>query len=159
MSNLTLIPQYIGRLYDVLAYRDGTSSGEVELDQHLVDTGSGGEICTGIQKLAQRYLLELLTETGSMQYQPVRGCDFMIEARSGYWQSSLDVNSSFSSAKVDIAANLRAEESLEDSDDEKYKDAELINVQFVPGYANITIRLTSQAGSTREFITPIDIVV
>ena len=56
------IPKYIGRSIDVLAFRGGQRAGDVLLEQSLADQFSTGEICTGLQKLAQRFILALLTE-------------------------------------------------------------------------------------------------
>lgn len=153
------ITQYIGRTVDVLAYRNGMPSGEVQLTADLADELDSGQIGTGIQKLAQRFLLELLTEKGSMIYLPTRGCDFMRQARLGSWQTVMDIMSSFSASLVDIKENLITEQSSSDPTDEQFSDAELVNVTLNAGSATIYVRVVSAAGTARTFITPITVTL
>lgn len=135
---------YTGRLIDVLAYDGAIARGEVLLDQTLAQPAESGKICTGIQKLAQRVLLELLTERGTMMYLPDRGTNFMYEARTGCFRTQLDIYGAMSRALVDVRRNLRLEESSSDSDDERYKTAEIIQVVYTPGEAKIWVRVHSQ---------------
>lgn len=153
------IEQYVGRTVDVLAYRGGTSTGERLLSQSLLDENDNGEIATGIQKLAQRFLLELLTEKGSIQYLPNRGCNFMYEARTGAWQTSLDVMAAFSAALLDIKENLQSEQSSSDPADEQFSDAELVSVSLTGDTASIVVRVVSAAGTSRVFVSPLQITV
>ena len=154
------IEDYVGRKIDILAYYTGeTGTGEVKLEQTLVPEGTGGVVTTGIQKLAQRFLLELLTERGSMTYTPTRGCDFMKEARLGYLRTPLDVMASFSAALTDIKRNLRLEDDDDDSDDEKFASAEVISVSLTGGSASVHVKVISQAGSTRTVIAPLAVTI
>jgi hypothetical protein len=153
------ISDYVARTVDILAYKNGTSAGTQRLAMELAREGDSGEIITGIQKLSQRFLIELLTETGSMQYLPLRGCGFMREARLGLWRSPIDVMSAFSAALLDIRENLQSEESTDDPVDERFSDAELLAVTLTGGNASITIRITSLAGVSRKFIAPLKITV
>ena len=153
------ISDYVGRTVDVLAYTGGTAAGERRLSMALATAGDSGQICTGIQKLAQRFLIELLTEQGTMIYLPLRGCGFMREARLGMWRSPLDVMSAFSAALLDIKENLQLEEASTDPDDERFFDAELVAVTLDGSEASVTIRITSLAGTSRKFIAPLKITV
>lgn len=153
------IESYTGRSFDLLAYPGGTSRGSAQLTAALASETSSGQITTGIQKLAQRFLIELMTEKGSMTYLPLRGCDFMRDARLGYWRSVLDVMASFSASLIDIKQNLQAEESVDDDDDERFSDAEVVAVTLEGDSASITIRVTSLAGTDRTFITPLSITL
>jgi len=151
------INQYVGRTIDILAYQNAPGTGEVLTVQALAQESNDGQICTGVQKLAQRFLLELLTETGSLAYQPERGCQFMIDARMSLFNSQYDVLASYSASLVDIQKNLQAEESLSDPADERFRNAEAVSVNFSPGSASITMRVTSMAGTSREVIAPLDV--
>jgi hypothetical protein len=153
------IQNYSGRSVDILAYSGGRPNGKVLLLPELAQEEASGEICTGIQKLAQRFLLELLTERGTMVYLPARGCEFMQDARLGRWQTSLDVMASFSASLLDIKENLITEESGDDPDDERFADAELVAVSLSLGTASVTIRVSSQAGTSRMFIAPLSVTV
>lgn len=152
--------KYVNRTADILAYQVDPSDGMQEAVQSLTGDGQhSGKITTGVQKLAQRFLLELLTERGSMPYNPERGCGFLTDARRGVFQSQLDVFTSFSSALVDIRRNLRLEELASDPEDEKYASAEITQVIFSPGFAAVYVKISSVAGSTRTVIAPLDTVI
>ena len=154
------IQDYVGRKIDILAYyTDETGVGEVQLEQKLAPQGTGGLITTGIQKLAQRFLLELLTEKGSMIYNPTRGCDFMKEARLGYLRTPLDVMASFSAALSDVKRNLQLEEKATDSADEKLASAEVLSVNLVGDKASVSVQILSQAGTTRTVVAPLAVMI
>jgi len=154
------ITDYIGRKIDILAYyTDETGIGETKLEQTMTPTGTGGVITTGIQKLSQRFTLELLTERGSMIYRPTRGCQFMREARLGYLRTPLDVMASFSASLTDIKRNLQLEESESDSSDERFASATVISVSLTGGNASVYVQVTSQAGSTRTVIAPLAVTI
>src|SRR5688572_29365121 len=111
---MSSVLQYVDRTVDVLAYHGGKAQGTVLLEQALALDGTSGKITAGIQKLAQRFMIELLTEKGSLKYLPNRGTDFMIDARAGRLQTSQDVFASFSAAVVDLKTNLQVEEDEEE---------------------------------------------
>lgn len=154
------IQDYVGRTVDILAYyTEETGVGEVQLKPELSPQGTGGLITTGIQKLSQRFLLELLTEKGSMLYLPTRGCDFMKEARLGYLRTPLDVMASFSAALSDIKRNLRLEEATTDSADEKLASAEVLSVSLSGDKASVHVQVLSQAGTTRTVVAPLAVTI
>ena len=153
------ITDYTDRTVDLLAYQGAPGVGEVLTVQALAQSTNSGQICTGIQKLAQRFLLELFTETGSIAYLPTRGCQFMEDARLGLFSNQFDVLASFSASLVDIKRNLQSEETESDPNDERFSDAEAVNVVFQPGSAAITVKITSLAGTSRQVIAPLTVVL
>jgi len=154
------VQDYVDRTVDMLAYQGGAvMGGEVLLTPTLASADNSGQITTGIQKLAQRFLLELLTEKGSMVYQEQRGCSFMEDARLGLLHTALDVLASFSASLVDIQTNLVAEETLDDPGDERFDSAEIINISFSGDSASIRVRVRSAAGISRDVIAPLNITI
>lgn len=152
--------QYIGRTVDVLAYRGANvHGGEARLTKQLVGDGDGGEITTGIQKLSQQFLLELLTVKGSVFAEPERGCSFMADARSGAWRTVTDVFVSFAAALADLETTFDRLDDETAPDDERYADAEIIAVTLAAGAASVSIRVTSQAGDSRVVIAPLSVSV
>jgi len=126
------------------------------LSQDLLRTGEGGFVCVGIQKLAQRWLIEFLTIRGSMKYKPDRGCDFMQEVRSQALRTEQDVYAAFLASRRQVANNLRAEDLEADPADERYADAELLSVVIRPDRTMVlTVQITSAAGTTRQVILPL----
>jgi hypothetical protein len=149
------ISEYAGRTSDVLAFDGMKQQGDVRLTQELVAPGESGALTTGIQKLAQRFLLELLTEKGSLLYDPDRGTFFITKFRMGLMQTSQDLYSSFSSAVADAKIQLSQEESDQDPLDERFSDASLLGASLLGDQASLSIRLTSQAGDSRVVIYPL----
>jgi hypothetical protein len=149
------ITDYIGRTVDLSIFQGSRPEGDVLLDQSLVgDTDSGAAI-TGINKLAQRFLIRLLTEKGSIPYLPNEGSEFMYEARTGHFQVVSDVYAAFSASVVDIRRSFLAEEITGEPADEQFEKAELLNVTLSGGEASVLIKLTSRAGTSREYIAPL----
>ena len=144
---------YIGRTFDVLALRGAERTGAVLLQQTLFDGTSSGEVCTGVQKLAQRWLLALMTIRGSMPYRPELGTDFMLTAKHGF-QTETDVILSFNIAMVLVERQLQNEEDASWHDEDRYARAELISLTLTATTLSMQIRVWSRAGSAREVILP-----
>lgn len=149
------LQDYATRRYDLLAFEGVKPDKESQLNLLLFSANNSGQICTGIQKLAQRWLLEFLTERGSMLGKPKRGCDFMRLVRTGRLRNQTDVFYAFSYAETVVRRNLREEETDAMPNDERIASAEPISISFLPGYAQLRLEITSLAGSTRELILPV----
>lgn len=149
------VSTYIGRTVDLLAFDDMDLLREVKLTQAIVKPGESGALIAGIQKLVQRFLIELLTVRGTLLYLPARGTDFMLEGRLGIWRTTNDLEQSFYSAIADLRDNLVLEESDDDPADEKFGAATLISASFIQGEVVIRVLLTSQAGISREILLPL----
>lgn len=149
------VADYAGRTYDVLAFRGAAARGEVRLDQSLFGADAAGTICTGIQKLAQRFVLELLTERGSLPYSPARGTTFMTRLRQGRLRSEADVFVAFGFALNDLELSLTAEEAGTDPDDERFASASLDKVFIEPGVVVLHVTVLSRAGTARKVILPV----
>ena len=164
------LSDYINRKYDYLALRNTTGAGNRRLGLELFNANTSGEICTGVQKLTQRWLLEFMTEDGSMPGLPRRGCGFMRLARQGRFRLPINVQAAFSAADLKIRRNLRLEDAVDTPDDERFGSAELLNVAVLPGYdvnsqsgtgavfLTLSVRINSRAGTSREVIVPIEII-
>jgi len=157
MADTGNITQYVGRRFDLLAFRGAARDGVQLLTQSLFDTESSGQVITGIYKLAQRFLLEFLTEKGSLQYAPERGTEFMTKLRQGFLQSDQDVVIEFNFALVDITQNLVSEEESFGTmpDEERFDKAELLNFTILSDLLQLRVQVTSLAGTSREVILPI----
>jgi len=153
------VDQYIGRSVDMMAFDGMQATGDRQLIQTLVVPGGSGALHTGIQKLAHRFLIELITVQGSLQYLPARGTPFMTDAFRGAWRTAADVQSSFSLAKFIAKQNLQGEESPDDPDDERYADAEMLNIFIEADSVSISVRVISLAGSSIDIIFPIRVNV
>ena len=149
------LQDYADRKYDYLAFRGVSVDGDTKLGLALYSEDTSGQICTGIQKLAQRWALEFLTEQGSMPGKPERGCDFMTLVRQGRLRTQFDVISAFNTANLFVTRNLRNEETDAMPADERFATAEILSVAVLPGYVNLRVMISSRAGEARAVILPI----
>lgn len=146
---------YDNRVYDFLALQNVQASGEQLLGLELFTPTNSGQICAGVQKLAQRWLLEFLTENGSMPGRPDRGTRFMRLVRQGRLRTTPAIAAEFSFAAYEARINLQNEENATWPDDERLGDVRLTSLAFLPGYAKLYIQIVSRAGETRDVLLPI----
>lgn len=152
------VRDYVGRTVDYLAFDNARVTGDALLNQALIQPGQTGALITGIEKLVQRFLLELLTEQGSMEYQPNRGTFFMTALRYGMVQTSGELFAEFSTAELDVREKLRLEEDfVNDPADERYAEAVLLSASLSGDTATLSIRVSSVAGESRTVIYPLRI--
>lgn len=158
-TNRGTIDQYLGRTVDFVAFQGLQATGDRPLTMSLTELNQGGLVVTGPQKVAQRFLLEFLREKGSMPLRPAGGTDFITEARLGYLRTAIDVTGAFARAVVDIKSTLSGEESDSDPDDERFADATLEGVSVTGTNAVLRVRIATRAGTSRDFIFPIPVMV
>jgi hypothetical protein len=149
------ISDYKNRKYDFLALYNINLLKETKLDLELVKSGKPGQIATGPQKLAQRWLLEFLTERGSMPGLPDRGTDFMTLVRQGQLRTEAAVLAAFQFAAYDARVNLIREENETWPNDERIGPVTVQSIAFLPGYAQIKFIIESRAGAARVIILPV----
>ncbi len=167
------LKDYAQRKYDYLALQNVQLKGDNQLGMELFNADTSGKICAGVQKLAQRWLLEFLTETGSMPGLPTRGSIFMQLARTGGFRTRRNVETAFAAADMDITRNLRQEETTDMPADERFGAATLVSAAVMPGdlevfdqsafeastsavYLNITVKIISAAGTDYTIIFPVE---
>lgn len=149
---------YANRKYDYLALRDVKPVVNAKLGLELFNGQDNGQICTGIQKLSQRWLLEFMTEVGSMPGLPNRGSGFMTAARQGRILNALEATAAFESAAIAVRRNLQNEETQEMPADERFLSTELLAVAILPGYLQLRVKINSLAGDDREVILPVAVL-
>lgn len=155
---MTTVADYVGRRFDLLVLRGAEPVGDILLRQTLFDQVSSGDICTGIQKLCQRWVLEFLTIAESMRFLPRRGCSFLAQARQGTLRTELDIIQAFLISSLAVTANLRGEETSAMADDERFDRADLTGITLAPGQFSLHIDIYSLAGTSRRVILPVDTV-
>lgn len=150
------LADYASRKYDYLAFRNVSTTGDAQLGLALYDGDTSGQICVGVQKLAQRWALEFLTELGSMPGLPARGSAFMTLVRRGALRNQADVIAAFNTEDLYITRNLLNEEYDGMPNDERFAAADLTSVAILPGYMNLHVMITSRAGDSRAVIVPVE---
>jgi hypothetical protein len=151
------VTAYADRQIDMLAFH-GAGIGISELvEMVLVGENDSGFVIAGIAKLAQRFLIELLTEQGSIPYDPVRGSTFMIDLRLGRVRTTLAAETSFYLALAQTKLQLQLEETEDMPDDERYGRTNLDSIILDPA-DTLKLRLTlfSLAGTGVTLLLPIE---
>ena len=117
-------------------------------------TASGGSTVEAEGKLVQRFVMELMTEKGSLLYLPYRGSSFVSSIKYGVASTS-DIKGAFALALMDVAANLKSEESDTDDPAERYAGARLNGVILDGDEASLDITLASASGETNKLLLPL----
>ena len=151
------LTDYKDRTIDVAAYQGWEEGADKQVTQALVLPGNPGAAIAGIEKLAQRFLIELFTEQGTLVYLPERGTTFMTEARIGAWRTPGDVQSSFGTASIQLLNNLKSEESATDPADERYESSQLLSVSILGADVTMSVKITSAAGTSRVVLLPLNV--
>jgi len=156
---MSTVVDYIGRTVDVLAFQGAEPGAEVLTTQSLFSGNAGGAVVTGIQKLSQRFLMELLTESGTIAYLPDRGSLFMARLRQGRLRNRIDARTAFTAAVVQVRRNLRNEETDDTPDDEAFGGVELNGLSVTGDKLTLRITLRSLAGTSRQVILPLTVAI
>lgn len=147
--------QYIGRVFDMCALRGATPAGRTELRQTLFETESAGDVCTGVQKLAQRWVMKFLTIAGSMKFKPSEGTEFVLLYRRGLLRDESELQSAFIIAAVQVRNSMLAEETDSMHPEDRMGNATLEHLFVSNNYVALTVNITSLAGISRQVILPI----
>lgn len=151
--------EYTNRKVDLLAFQGPRIPGRnAQMTQSLFNGTDGGMVVAGIDKLIQRWLIEFLTEVGSLLYLPERGSTFMRDARLGRLQTEADIETAFLFAATDVDRNLKNEEDDTWFDDERLDAANLLSITLTPQQVSLNIEIRSLAGDSRRPIVPVNIV-
>lgn len=143
------------RTYDLAAFVLPARSGDVA--EQLLAGGDGGALVTGVLKLAQRFVVVLLTRRGSLPLLPERGTTLLDELASGRATTTQDVHAAFASAVGEAARQLRALERADDPDDERFADATLDRVGWDGAGPQLWVTLRSLAGAARQLVLPVSL--
>lgn len=142
---------YAGRNSDLLILHAPGQVGQMSLSLNP------GRIATGIQKAAQRWLLCFLTVKGTVVGDPDYGSSFITELRHSNAADESNVAKAFGAASEEVMIWL--DNNLSDlPDDEKIIEAKLLNYSLSEDTATLRVLLTTLAGLSREFITPLSVV-
>jgi hypothetical protein len=143
------------RQYDILAF-DTDDALPVALMEGTLGVGGDGRLVTGIKKLAQRFLIELLTDSSSVAGASDRGNDLIWKLRNNLLQTPAEVFSEFNIAMVSVSQVLTEQDVVEDlPNDERFLFAQLTKLVLQPGKVELNISLSSAARATRSLILPI----
>lgn len=151
------VQDYLGRSLDVVALSGATLRSEVQLQPTLLGGDhAGGEVCTGIQKLCQQWVVEFLTARGSCRFVPRRGNQFLPRLYAGTIQSETDIQIEFGIAALTVSDWLRQTDTALPAD-ERIQDAQLVELAIDYPTAKLKIRINSLAGESRAVLLPVTV--
>ena len=150
MGTLT---NYYNRSVDVSIFQGAKEVGVATVDQSLFN--NGGAVCTGIQKLIQRWLLTFLTPLGAVKFHPERGTTFLEEA-SGF-RTEIEAEAAFYTCNANACEQLIEEEDDDMPDDERIDYVELQDITVGSTGFSLRVMLYSLSGENAPIILPITV--
>lgn len=138
--------------YDVACFRDNPAGAFA--DQVLADAQDSGRTLSGMEKLVQRFVLQLLTRSGSVPFADI-GCDFVSRLTTGRLASETDVFLAFTSSVGQVVDKLRAEEVPGDPDSERLASVQIISLTIAPGALQLELRLQNRTATALNVTLPL----
>lgn len=158
----SFVSDYGGRQCDVHVMGD---AGTPVFDAVRADLVPGNPVkfSTGLQKAAQRYVLTMIQELGTVAFDTGIGTELISKLQSGSVSSVPGVTLAFSEASARTLAAMNADDSdpaYGDSVDDEIlvaADLEDVRIDRDSGSAGLVIALTSAAGIGAEVVVPVSV--
>jgi hypothetical protein len=151
---------YTGRTVDLLGFQNTAPSGQTEVSLALFGDDGRSHVTTGIQKVAQRFVLGLLTEKGSQFHDPSYGTYFLRELKLGGSNNNARFQLVFNNASVDILSQQNVRLTGDEPDDEVLASVVLQSFSFpTPDKLMMTVKLLSRAGESRVVRLPVTLAI
>ena len=144
---------YTDKAVDLVAWHDVTPVGWSMLSQCLFNKDHKSEVCAGIQRLVQRWLIAFLTPTGSMKFDQNKGTPFMVKIFTACTEA--DVFTIFTLCNSYATEQLKEEETDTMDNDERLESVNLDSIELALGNLKLYITITSRAGTDTNIILPI----
>jgi len=144
---------YVGKTIDLWAFQQ-LKGGSDLLEQSML-LPVPGYICTGIEKLIQRWIVEFFTKQGSMPFQPTRGSTFMTAFSRGELQIEADLIAEFGFAAEQIFNTIVSATPENAPPEEVLQTAVLNEMSILADQIQLIVTITSAAGTSRQVILPI----
>jgi hypothetical protein len=129
------------------------SSGKPTIAQ-LAGPVLGGRAVTAEEKLAQRFLLVLMTQLGSIKYDPTRGTTFPQALVESHFLSELDAFAAFGAGAIQAGVIMLNDENASMPNNERFGSAAVNQVTITPAAVQLSITVTSLAGTSAGISLP-----
>jgi hypothetical protein len=152
---------FTGRTVDLLIFQGVEETGNQPI---TTSWGTAGQLCTGVQKIAQSWTALFLTDQGSVLNDPTRGSTFLQSMRFGRIQVDEDIPAEFAIASAQVRRTMGLDTSNSSTvleDDERLARAELLDysIERNTSLLRLKVRLHSVAGDSRVIFLPISVPV
>lgn len=105
-----------------------------------------GAYVTGAQKLAQHFIAELMTQRGSVRFEPDYGCRLPGELRGYNMLSISDIHGVLARGINDVVTNIRGRERVTDTAEEMLADATIIDLKQRLDCVIVSLKIHTEAG-------------
>lgn len=157
---MTASTDFTGRTVDQLIFQGVEAAGDQLLD---LGWGEAGEMCTGVQKVAQTWTTLFMTDIGSIPLDLTRGSSFMPAVRAGRIQIDEDVEAEFNlaAAKVSRTMDQDAADVGNLPDDERLGEAVLVTFDINQALSRLSLRVNIRtiAGDDRTILLPVPVSI
>ena len=109
----------------------------------------------GPSKLAQNFLRILMTPLGTYASNVDFGSNFMLRLKNGSIKFPVDLSQAFSAEALRVQLQMQKMYAANTPDDEKLGTISLQNFTINRGVVQLTINLTTVAGSSASFLLPV----
>ena len=158
MAIAKLTTNYTGRKKDIsiLQYPDASKPEAQDVSPKF---GKSPRFCAGVQKLVQRYTIILLTNLNSQPDYPSFGTKFLYTLKAGIAPTDkLMARQVFQLASYSTVNTLKEYQTKNIvAPDESIKSATLKNISLYGGYVSFDVILTTDAGSSIDFLVPLPV--
>lgn len=153
---------YTGRTIDLLIFQGVKATGKQPITTGF-GLDDGGEVCTGVQKVAQTWLTLFLTDRGSVLNKPLRGSSFLHAIRTGRIRVEEDVNAEFALAAQQVSQTMDLDAARDGTlpDDERLDEAILLDFSLdrAASLIRLKIRIWTIARESRDIILPVPVTI
>lgn len=129
-----------------------------QYEQILADATDSGRTVTGVDKVAQRLLLHLLTRKDSIP-QSTAGCEFLDLCLNGNVTTENDVFVIFASSLNTVVQAIQAEQLDTDPEDEQLAGVGIENLQLTEDSASLNIVIRTVAGDKKKLPVPLKFIL
>ena len=152
--------EYKGRTRDLLVMQVDSEDSEATGDVNIGFGSTSNYQVAGVQKAAQFVLMMLTTRRGSVIHDPEYGTTFWDNLRSGNLVDEEIVMSQFKAAEEEILdyQNTFRRQQIDDND-ELVSSLELLDYSLEGATLNLRIAISTEAGDSREYLTPVPYVL
>jgi hypothetical protein len=153
---------YTGRTVDLLIFQGVEASGNQPIDLSF-GLEEGGYVCTGVQKVAQTWLILFMTDRGSVLNKPLRGSSFFPAIRRGRIRVEEDISAEFSLAAEQVRQTMDLDATADGTlpDDERLDEANLLEYSLdrEASVIRLKVRILTIAGDSRDVILPVPVTI
>lgn len=125
----------------------------------LTGTLNRGRLISGISKLVQSVVIELLTESDSFASDPQRGTNFLLDLRLRRFANESAILARFAAARIRLLRNLKSRVTATTPAEEKIKDVTVERIVIGNGVLLLHLQVVSEATTVAGTSVSLDLTL